>query len=91
MADGTLKLKVSEPPEGGRANRAVVTLLAAALGVRERAVHVVRGQGSRVKLIEVDGLDERDVRSRITAALDAGRGAGMSAPARDGGEASDGE
>ncbi len=70
MADGTLKLEVGEPPADGRANRAVVKLLAAILGVREAAVRVARGQGSRAKRVEVDGLDEADVRSRITAALD---------------------
>ncbi len=72
MADGTLKLSVSEPPEDGRANRAVVALLAAALGVRETAVRVVRGQGSRTKRVEVDGMDERKVRARITAVLERG-------------------
>jgi len=74
MADGTLKLEVSEPPEDDRANRAVVELLAATLGLRAAAVRVVRGQGSRAKQVDVDGLDEREVRSRITAALDAAAG-----------------
>lgn len=71
MSDGTLKLKVSAPPEAGRANRAVVELLAAVLGVREGAVKVVRGQSARGKTIEVDGLDQRAVAARITAALEA--------------------
>jgi hypothetical protein len=74
MADGTLKLKVSAPPEDGRANRAAAELLAKAVRVRAVAVRVVRGASSRAKLIEVDGVDERELRSRITAALAAAEG-----------------
>lgn len=73
MADGTLKLAVSEPPEGGRANRAVVALLADVLGVHETMVRVVRGHGARTKRVEVDGLDEPTVLARIGAALAATR------------------
>ena len=79
MADGTLKLDVGAPPEDGRANRAVVALLSAVLGVRESAARVVRGERSRGKLVEVDGLDDREARSRITAAL-AGERTGLPGP-----------
>lgn len=72
MADGTLKLKVSEPPEEGRANRAVEALLAETLGLRAQAVKVVRGQAARSKTVAVDGLDAAAVTARIDAAL-AGR------------------
>lgn len=70
MADGTLKLKVSEPAEDGRANRAVEALLAAALGVPVAAVKVVRGRSSRGKVVDVEGLDRAAIAARITAALD---------------------
>jgi uncharacterized protein (TIGR00251 family) len=69
MADGTLKLKVSAPAEDGRANRAVEALLAETLGVRVAAVKVVRGHSARSKTVDVDGLDEQTIASRITAAL----------------------
>jgi uncharacterized protein YggU (UPF0235/DUF167 family) len=69
MADGTLKLEVKPAPEQGRANRAVVELLAHTLGLRPAAVRVVRGASSRAKWIEVDGLDESSLQARITAAL----------------------
>jgi len=72
MADGTLKLSVSAPPEGGRANRAVVELIAATLGVREATVRVVRGHGARTKTVEVDGMDEQALRKRITAGMEPG-------------------
>ncbi len=74
MADGTLKLKVCEPPEDGRANQAVVEHLAEVAGVRRGAVRVVRGAASRIKVVEVDGLDDDELRSRISAALGAVEG-----------------
>ena len=72
--DGALRLKVAAPPEGGRANRAVVDLLASLLGVPRRQVVVVRGASSRSKLIRVEGLDEPTVSGRLEAALDAAKG-----------------
>lgn len=74
MADGTLKLTVSEPPEDGRANRAVAELLARTVGVRGAAVTVVRGRAARTKTVDVDGMDERELRRRITAALGVAEG-----------------
>ncbi len=70
MDDGTLKVAVAAPPEGGRANAAVVALLAAALGVPRRQVSVARGASSRGKTIEIDGLDGAEVRRRLDAALE---------------------
>ena len=69
LADGTLRLEVSVAPEGGRANRAVTELLAAVLGVGRGQVSVVRGPGSRAKVIEVEGMDETEANRRIDEAL----------------------
>lgn len=69
MADGTLKVAVTAPPEAGRANQAVTRLLAVALGVAPRDVTVARGQGSRAKVVDVRGLDAVDVKRRIEDAL----------------------
>ncbi len=70
MGDGALKVAVAAPPEGGRANAAVVELLADALGVPRRQVSVARGTSARTKTIEIDGLDEAEVRRRLDAALE---------------------
>lgn len=50
-----LKVRVSAPPEGGKANDAIRRLLAAALGVHDRAVQVVQGHGTPLKSLRVDG------------------------------------
>ncbi len=54
--DGGFEAWVREPPEGGRANRALVELLADHFGVPKSEVRIVRGAGSRWKQIEIGGL-----------------------------------
>lgn len=51
-----LKVRVSAPPEGGRANGAICRLIAAELGVRPAAVTVVRGGSSPEKTLAIDGV-----------------------------------
>jgi uncharacterized protein len=50
-----VKVRVRAIAEGGEANRAVTELLAKALGVSKRDVHVLSGTTSRLKQIAVDG------------------------------------
>jgi uncharacterized protein (TIGR00251 family) len=59
------KARVAAPPEGGRANQALVTLLAATLGVPRDQVVVVAGHASRRKLVEIDGLDPTEITTRL--------------------------
>lgn len=56
-ADGevALKVAVTAPPEGGRANAAVVRLLAAEWGVPKSTIEVVLGAADRRKLLHVAG------------------------------------
>ena len=60
-----LKLAVTAPPEGGKANRAVCELLAGALGLPVRGVAVVAGTASPFKTVRLAGLDAAAVRSRL--------------------------
>ena len=61
-----LKVSVGAPPEDGKANAAVIALLAEALRVAKSAVSVVSGATDRRKLVEIRGEPER-----LRAALDA--------------------
>lgn len=70
LASGEWKLAVTAPPEGGRANEAVVELMSALLGVSRRAVAVVRGATSRAKTIQVEGVSAAEAESRLAAALE---------------------
>ncbi|WP_319798074.1 DUF167 domain-containing protein [Nitrobacter sp.] len=57
LADGrpVVKLRVRAVAEGGEANRAVVAVLAKALGVRKTDVRIRAGATSRLKQVEVGG------------------------------------
>jgi len=72
LADGTWALAVREPPEDGRANRGVETLLAHVLGLPRAQVKVVRGAGSRRKLIDVDGMVDEEITRRLDGAREDG-------------------
>lgn len=50
-----LKARVAAPPEDGRANRALVALLADTLDVPRRDIAIVSGETSRVKILEIAG------------------------------------
>ncbi|MCA1952881.1 MAG: DUF167 family protein, partial [Hyphomicrobiales bacterium] len=57
---------VAAPPEEGRANAALVALLAEALGLPRRAVTIRSGQQARVKLIQAEG-DAEALAERLAA------------------------
>jgi uncharacterized protein YggU (UPF0235/DUF167 family) len=53
----------------GAANAALIEMLAAALDVAKRSVHIVAGASSRTKVVEVDGLEAQRARELIARAL----------------------
>src|SRR5262245_24130153 len=67
------KLRVAAPPEGGRANDAVVRLLAETLQVPRGAVTLVSGHRARDKVVDLAGFDPAEVERRLAAAADGGR------------------
>jgi len=62
---GCLKVRLTAPPVEGEANRALVKFLARRLGVSRARVHLVRGATSRTKWIEVEGLEDEELRQRL--------------------------
>jgi uncharacterized protein YggU (UPF0235/DUF167 family) len=70
LASGEWKLMVNAPPEAGRANEAVIELLAELLGVKARQVSIARGASSRGKQVEVAGLTAGECERRLHAALE---------------------
>ena len=65
--EGTLRLRVTAPPTEGKANAGVIALLAKTLGVSKSKLQIIRGYGSRDKVVSVDTLTEQEVRRRIEA------------------------
>ncbi len=60
-----LQVKVSAPAREGRANEALLRLLAEKLGVRRARVSLVRGAASRDKIVRVDGVSDEELAARL--------------------------
>jgi uncharacterized protein (TIGR00251 family) len=63
----TLKIRVTAPPERGKANAAVVKVIADALGVSKECIRVLTGHASGRKTVEIIGLSESEVYRRLSA------------------------
>jgi len=62
-----LKVQVTAPPEDGRANDAVVELLAETLGVKRRQVEILTGATGREKVVRVTGLSSAELAAKLPA------------------------
>jgi len=54
LADGTLKVKIAAPPEKGKANDALIALLADHYNVSRDAVEILSGHGTPLKLVRIN-------------------------------------
>ena len=68
--DDGWKVRVAAPAEGGRANNAVVRLLAAKLDVPHEHVVLVSGHGARDKIVELAGLGPTQIERRLATAAE---------------------
>jgi uncharacterized protein (TIGR00251 family) len=65
------KIRVAAPPERGRANEAVVALLAETLALDRRDVAIVSGRSARDKVVVLDGIAPAELDRRLAAAAGA--------------------
>jgi uncharacterized protein len=66
------KVRVNAAPEDGKANRAVVKLLADTLALRERDVEIVSGHASRDKTVALAGVRPEEIERLLAEASSAG-------------------
>jgi uncharacterized protein (TIGR00251 family) len=62
------KVRVNAPAEGGRANDAVVRLLAETCALPRASVTLVSGHTARDKIVELAGLEPDDIDRRLSSA-----------------------
>ena len=68
MARGAeLRIRVTAPPVDSAANDALVRLIADTLGCPRRNVDLLRGDGSRHKVVLISGLTPAEVAQRLEA------------------------
>ncbi len=61
-----LKVRVTAPPIEGRANEALIAFLAKRLKLPKSRLSLLAGDTSRLKQIEVEGLDEAALKAALT-------------------------
>jgi uncharacterized protein YggU (UPF0235/DUF167 family) len=65
--DGVLRVRVTRPPADGDANRSVLRLVGAALGVPVSSLAVIAGERARRKRLSVGGLTDVELERRLRA------------------------
>jgi uncharacterized protein len=68
------KVRVTEAPERGRANEAVLRLLSEVLALPRTALTLVSGHAGREKIVELTGMGPALIDRRLASAANADRG-----------------
>lgn len=69
--DGTLRVRITAPPVGGKANAALILFLAEVLGVRKSRIEIVAGQRGLDKIVSILDMSSKDAEARILAWMEA--------------------
>ncbi len=61
------KLDLAAPPADGRANEACIRFFAETAGVPQSSVRIVLGLTNRTKVVEIDGVSQEAIESKLLA------------------------
>jgi uncharacterized protein (TIGR00251 family) len=64
------KLDLAAPPVDGKANEECIRFFADLAGVPRRAVSIVQGAASRIKVIEIEGVDQERIEPLLSTSID---------------------
>jgi uncharacterized protein len=67
------KLRVTAPADAGKANDAVLDLLARTLDVSRQSVRLATGEAGRDKIVILEGVSKAEAESKLAAAAGSGR------------------
>lgn len=67
--DGALKVSVTAAPEDGKANKAILELLAKKLKLRKSQLELLSGQTSRQKRVLIGGIELDELQEKLAALL----------------------
>jgi len=70
MEDGSLKVRVVEPPVDGKANQALIKLLADTLKIPKTDVAIISGLQNRNKIVRIEGLSLEEYQQTIRPLFD---------------------
>ncbi len=63
--EGMLWLRLTAPPVDNKANFALIEFLADELNIDKSDIQIISGAKSRIKLIEIEGITEPEIMSKI--------------------------
>jgi hypothetical protein len=69
VRNGALRVAVAAAAEKGKANRALLDVLARQLGCPKSSIRLVSGETARDKRLSIDGLDAAALRERLARLL----------------------
>jgi uncharacterized protein (TIGR00251 family) len=65
LLEDMLKIKVSAPPEKGKANQCLIKFLSEQLGVKKNAVSIISGTTGPVKHVRISGMTADMLRMKL--------------------------
>ena len=69
MRAGALLVRVTAAPVDGAANEALIRVLGRRLGVAKGALRIVTGRTSKLKVVEIEGVEEAELQRRLSATI----------------------
>lgn len=66
FSDGILYVKISAPPDKGKANLELIDFLSRSLGVSKSSITIIKGTTTRNKLISIDNLPPEEIIKRLS-------------------------
>lgn len=65
LADGTLRVRIAQPPVEGKANKALIKFLSEVLDVSKSKIEIVAGEKGLDKIISIVGVPAADAEQKI--------------------------
>jgi uncharacterized protein (TIGR00251 family) len=65
----SVKVRVTAPPLGGKANTALTRLIAEKLGISISQIEIIAGKRSREKLLRISGISRKEVEKALGITL----------------------
>jgi len=60
-----IKVKVTAPPVGGKANEALIRFLAKKIGISPSCIEMIKGHHSREKTLRISGMVDRELMEKL--------------------------
>ena len=67
--EGALKVSVTQAPEKGKANKAIIRVLSKSLKVKKSQIQLYSGETSRMKRFFVEGVSLKELEGRVGEVL----------------------